>query len=95
MEDVEGEKLELRFFRTREGHEVDFVVLRRRKPWIAIEVKLTDSQIAPSLKYFLERVAVPYAFQIFLKIGQEKKWADINGCQIRSVSVAGFLANLP
>lgn len=95
VQDVEGEKLDLRFFRTREGHEVDFVVMRRRKPWIAIEIKLTDSQIAPSLKYFLERVAVPYAFQVFLKNGQEKKWADINKCQVRSVSAARFLANLP
>jgi len=95
MEDVEGEKLELRYFRTREGHEVDFVVMRKRKPWMAIEVKLTDSHLAPSLKYFLERVSVPYAFQIFLKNGQEKTWADINGCRVQSVSAARFLANLP
>src|SRR5439155_27072639 len=36
--DVEGEKLDLRYFRTRMGHEVDFMVLRSGKPWIAIEV---------------------------------------------------------
>lgn len=95
MEDVEGEKLELRFFRTREGHEVDFLVMRKKKPWLAIEVKLSDSELAPSLKYFLQRVKVPYAFQIFLKNGVEKKWPEIQGCQIRRFAAARFLANLP
>jgi uncharacterized protein len=95
VEDVDGERLELRFFRTREGHEVDFIVMKNKKPWIAIEVKLSESMLAPGLKYFVERVRTPYAFQIFLKGGQEKRFPDIQGCQIRSVSAARFLANLP
>jgi uncharacterized protein len=95
MEDVEGEKLELRYFRTREGHEVDFVILRKRKPWMAIEVKLSDSALSPSLAYFLERNSVPFAFQIFLKNGNEKKWPKIGNSEVHSVSAARFLANLP
>jgi uncharacterized protein len=95
MEDVEGEKLDLRYFRTREGHEVDFILLRKRKPWMAIEVKLSDSQLSPSLGYFLERYSVPYAFQVFLKNGQEKKWPKIGNSVVHSVSAARFLSNLP
>ncbi len=95
IEDVEGEKIDLRFFKSREGHEVDFVLLRNNKPWIAIEAKLSDSNLAPSLSYFLERVKTPYAFQVFLKNGQAKRWPDINGCQVRSISASHFLSQLP
>jgi predicted AAA+ superfamily ATPase len=95
MEDVEGEKLELRFFKTREGHEVDFVILRNKKPWMAIEVKLSDSELSPSLRYFLERTSVPYAFQIFLKNGKEKKWPKIGDSVVHSITAARFLSNLP
>ena len=99
MEDIEGEKIELRYFRNRDGHEVDFVILKKKKPWMAIEVKLSDSEVSPSLKYFLERETVPYAFQVFLKDhpknSKERRWPDIRGCQVRSVSAARFLANLP
>jgi predicted AAA+ superfamily ATPase len=95
VEDTEGEKLDIRFFKNRDGHEVDFVVLRKKKPWIAIETKVSDSSLAPSLRYFLERNSVPYAFQVVGKGGQEKRWDDINGCKVRSVSAARFLANLP
>lgn len=35
--DIEGEKLQLRYFRHRAGQEVDFVVLRGRRPWLAIK----------------------------------------------------------
>jgi len=39
---VEGVKAELRYFRDTVGHEVDFILLRNSKPWIAIEAKLDD-----------------------------------------------------
>jgi predicted AAA+ superfamily ATPase len=95
LEDVEGEKIDLRFFRTREGHEVDFILLRNKKPWIAVEVKLSDSELSPSLKYFLERFPTKHAFQVYLKNGKEKRWPDIHGCEVRTVSAARLLANLP
>lgn len=76
LEDVEGEKLDLRYFKSREGHEVDFLLLRKNKPWIAIEAKLSESNLAPSLSYFLERVKTPYAFQVSLKNGHERRWVS-------------------
>ena len=42
LEDVEGQKVELRYFRNIRGQEVDFVLLRKGKPWMAVEVKLDD-----------------------------------------------------
>jgi uncharacterized protein len=93
--DVDGERLQLRFFRTRVGHEVDFVLLRAGKPWLAIECKLGDADLAPSLKYFCERVQPPFAFQVVLRGGRERRLPDIGRTRVRVVSAARLLANLP
>jgi len=93
--DVDGEKLDLRYFRTRAGHEVDFVLLRRGKPWIAIEAKLTEQPLDGGLRYLLERVPVPYAFQVHLTGGRERRVADVGTSQVRHVSAARLLANMP
>jgi uncharacterized protein len=94
-QDVEGQKFDLRYFRTRTGHEVDFVILRNRQPWLAAEVKMSDQELHPGLRYLLERVAVPYAFQIFLGPGRERTAANIGRSKVRHVSARRFLASLP
>lgn len=94
-EDVVGEKIELRYFRDVVGREVDFILLRKKEPWIAIEVKSSEQPLDPNLQYFLERVRCPYAFQLQLKSKSEYKHAKINGCDVRSVPLGRFLANLP
>jgi len=93
--DVEGEKLDLRYFRTRAGHEVDFLLLRRGRPWIAIEAKLTEEPLDAGLRYLLQRVAVPHAFQVHLLGGRERRVADVGKSNVRHVSAARLLANLP
>lgn len=95
MEDIEGEPYELRYFRTTEGHEVDFIILKNKKPLCAIEVKLEDRPLDPNLKYFLERVKVPYAFQISLKGQKDFSPQPINGCKVRICPASLLLANLP
>ncbi len=67
IEDVEGIATELRYFRTPLGHEVDFVLLKNKKPWMAVEVKANEGAIDSNLQYFLERVEVPHASQVFLR----------------------------
>jgi hypothetical protein len=93
--DVEGEKLELRYFRTRMGHEVDFVLLRTGKPWLAIECKLTEQPFDSGLRYLLERVHVPFAFQVHLRGGRERRIVDVGKTRVRHISAARLLANLP
>jgi predicted AAA+ superfamily ATPase len=93
--DVWGKDLSLRYFRHRDGKEVDFVLLLNRRPYMAIEAKLTDSTLSPSLQYYLERVKVPFAFQVVLDPKNERTLAPINGAKVRIVSAARFLANLP
>lgn len=86
---------EERYFRTRMGHEVDFVLLRNGRPWLAIEAKLAEQALDSGLRYLLERVAVPYAFQVHLRGGRERTVADIGKSKVRHVSAARLLASLP
>lgn len=39
LEDSQGDRYELKYLRDKEGHEVDFVILRERKPICLIEAK--------------------------------------------------------
>lgn len=94
QEDVAGEKWELRYFRDVVGHEVDFILLHKGKPCCAIEVKTASESLDPNLKYLLERLKIPCAFQLNLK--GKKDWSPppINGCTLRILPVAQFLAQL-
>jgi predicted AAA+ superfamily ATPase len=93
--DIEGEKLQLRYFRHRAGQEVDFVVLRGRRPWLAVEASLSDSELAAGLRYFVERTRPEFAFQVVLNDARERRLPDIGPTRVQVVSAARFLANLP
>lgn len=93
--DEHGERAELRYFRTTVGHEVDAVVLRAGRPWMAVEVKTDDRPLDPGLKYLLERVRIPYAFQVAVRGQSDTRLPDINGCRVRRVPAVRFLANMP
>ena len=94
-EDVEGQRVELRYFRDIAGREVDFVVLKDKKPWMAVEVKSSEQPLDSGLKYLLERVTIPYAFQVSLAGRHDFRVPDINGCKVRALPAAKFLGNLP
>lgn len=63
-EDVEGEKMELRYLRDIYGKEVDFVVLRKRKPIFAVECKSGSKDLSPACKYFQSRTQIPKFYQV-------------------------------
>ena len=95
VEDVYGERLDLRYFKDVDGHEVDFIILRKRAPWIAIEVKSSEQPLDRNLYYLLERARIPYAYQLHLKGTNDFRVAPINGCKIRIMPLERFLQNLP
>jgi len=66
LEDTEGARMELRFLRDADRREVDFVVLRDRKPLFAVECKSGEKAIAPAIKYFAERTPIPRFYQTHL-----------------------------
>jgi predicted AAA+ superfamily ATPase len=63
-EDNYGEKMELRFIRDTDKREVDFVVIRNKKPLFAVECKYGEKQLSPHLKYFCERTKIPKFYQV-------------------------------
>lgn len=62
--DTKGREMELRYFRDPSGREVDFVVLENDKPLRFVEIKWSDDDVAPGLKYLKERFPDVEAWQI-------------------------------
>lgn len=54
----------LGYLRDKEKREVDFIVVRDRKPWFLVEAKHRDEGPSRALAYFQERLSVPFAFQV-------------------------------
>jgi len=87
--DALGYKAELFFLRDIDGREVDFLITIDKKPWFAVEVKLTDEQISPALKYFQQKLKIPYVYQVIGASGLDY-WQN----SIRLISADKFLTAL-
>ncbi|MFA4815592.1 MAG: ATP-binding protein [Candidatus Gracilibacteria bacterium] len=79
--DTQGYKAELHYLRDQEGREVDFLVTIDKKPWLAIEVKLSSQAVENSVGYFAKRLAIPYVYQIVKESGIDFKK---NGTRVMS-----------
>lgn len=53
-----------RYLRDTDAREVDFVVLRDKKPEFAVETKLGERQPGAALHYFRERTHIPLWYQV-------------------------------
>lgn len=69
LEDTEGEKMELRYLRDTDQREVDFVVLKNKKPLFAVECKSGDKSVSKSVIYFKEKTSIPMFYQVHLGDG--------------------------
>lgn len=87
--DTEGHRAELYYLRDVDKRETDFLVTINSKPWFAVEVKLNDTTLSPSLLYFKERLSIPYVYQLV-----KKENTDTIEKGARIVSAAKFLAGL-
>ncbi|MBC7753538.1 MAG: ATP-binding protein [Moraxellaceae bacterium] len=67
IEDTEGYNMELRYLRDTDGREVDFVVLKDKKPIFAVESKTGDKNLSPHIRYFQERLNIPEYYQVHMK----------------------------
>jgi predicted AAA+ superfamily ATPase len=70
MEDIEGHNMELRYLRDVDEREVDFVVIRDKKPLFAVEVKSGPKEISKSIKYFRDRTNIPMFYQVHFSEGR-------------------------
>lgn len=64
LEDTQGEKMELRFIRDTDKREIDFVVLKNKKPIFAVECKSGENNLSPHIPYFRERTNIPLFYQV-------------------------------
>lgn len=74
--DTTGSKTELKYLRDTDKREVDFIVIKNKKPLFAVECKINQTTLSPNLKYFQSRLNIPKSFQVHLlnkDFGNEKK----------------------
>jgi predicted AAA+ superfamily ATPase len=64
LEDLYGDKYELNYLRDKNGHEVDFVIVKNNRPVCLIEVKLNETTRSKSLYYYKERLKVDHCLQL-------------------------------
>jgi hypothetical protein len=76
--------------RDRSGKEVDFLVTLKGRPWMAIEVKVSETAVDPSLVYFRDRLRIPYAYQV---VPEARR--DLVDQGVRVVPAHAFLGALP
>ncbi|MCD6441935.1 ATP-binding protein [bacterium] len=89
LHDSEGYKAELHFLHDAQGRETDFLITINKKPWLAIEVKLSDKKVSKHLKYFVKKINIPFAYQV-IKETNIDFWQN----NIRIISAEKFLAGL-
>lgn len=89
LRESEGYKTELFYLRGTDGKEVDFLVTHDRKPWFAVEAKLSETAPSPQLRYFKERLQIPYTYQVIRKAS-----VDILREGIRIISADKFLGGV-
>jgi len=89
LQDRDGFGVELSYLRDRTGREVDFLITADRRPWVAVEAKVSDTAIDPDLKYFRERLKIPFVYQVVLEGTR-----DFVEDGVRCLPAADFLAAL-
>ena len=89
MRDHDGHEVELCYLRDRTGKEVDFLVTVKGRPWLAIEVKTSDTGVDPSLIYFRDRLRIPFVYQLVLDTKR-----DVVDRGVRVMPVHTFLGAL-
>jgi len=62
---------ELRYLRDKQKREVDFMVVRDRKPWFLVEVKLSEKVLSSALAHFQAQIKAPHAFQAVMNLSFE------------------------
>jgi predicted AAA+ superfamily ATPase len=81
--DTRGDRVELAYLRDKEKREVDFVTIIDRKVESLIEVKVSDPNVTPALRYYFERLKPTHAFQLVHRLGRS---ASVNGIEVTSVA---------
>jgi len=66
VEDTQGHVMELRFVRDTDKREIDFVVIKDKKPLFAVECKTGEKALSPAIAYFKARTPIPEFYQVHM-----------------------------
>jgi len=89
LNDVDGYKTDLSFLRDVDGREVDFLVTEGGKPWFAVEVKSSSTEVSKTLPYFGNKLDIPFLYQVV-----DERNIDIRKDKIRILSMEKLLSSL-
>ncbi len=64
--DTQGYQMELRYLRDTDGREIDFVVLKNKKPIFAVECKSGEKSLSKHIEYFKNRTSIPEFYQVHM-----------------------------
>jgi uncharacterized protein len=78
LQDTAGEEVALHYIRTRDGREIDFAMTKKNKLSQLIEVKLSDDQPTPALRFFLNMFPGISACQLVHNLRREQHAAGID-----------------
>lgn len=93
VEDTEGYRMELRFLRDTDRREVDFVVLKDRKPEFAVECKFGEKRVNPAIQYFKTRTSITKFYQVHL--GAKNYFDGDSGTKVMNFIEFSKELNLP
>ena len=85
--DTLGEEYQLKYFRDRDDHEVDFILTKNSKPYLAIEVKTNEDRPTKSLKYLQKKIPNIECIQLVKNLQRK---SDYQGIAV--VPLEGFLS---
>jgi len=74
--DYTGDKYELKYFRTKDGKEVDFAIIKNNKVKKIIEAKKSDSQADKNLKFFSDKYKLK-GLRVVKELKREKSIKNI------------------
>lgn len=89
--DLAHGEYELRFLRTKDGAEVDFVLTRNRRPWMLVECRSGNITPSPMLVKFSARLKSPVNVQLVDRPGYERYYPESN---VRVMGYDRFFAGL-
>ena len=72
------------FLRDKEKREVDFLIVKDKKPWMLVECKSTLRDLFKNLIYYKEKLKTPLNFQLVKKEGYDKKH------RLQNIRVIGY-----
>ena len=82
--DCFGDDLSLRFVRNKDGDEIDFLILKERKPFLALEAKWSDDAPHKAFKVFAKELPYKRAVQLVANLKREKTYPF--GLEIRKAT---------